>query len=523
MKMYRIEGQIYARHVMFLISCMLLFCRNGAAQAPDYEWAAGYGGSSEDFSRAVAVDAAGNSYITGSFSGTAGFGGTNLTSNGNHDIFMAKIDPRGVTQWVIQAGSGSPSTEEGRALALDDAGHVYLTGGFSGNANFGTTSLTSAGGLDIFLAKYTVGGDLAWVWSFGGSADFEYGLSVALDSVGNVILTGQFQDAATFGTTNLTSRGGLDIFLAKCNRDGELLWVTQAGGPLADIGRTVVVDAAGASYIAGWFSGVATFGQSATFTSAGSTDAFAAKYDSQGNMVWMTTFATSRGDLGYGFSLDALTNGYFLTWTDSDGGSQLVLQKLNSAGVPQWNRLVRVNSDKSARGSLIADAVGNTWFTSQFTGLADFAGKKLQSLGAGDAFVARYDTSGNLVWVMQAGGPGAEEGRGVAVDGFGGTYLTGRFSSSIIFGALNLTSSGQGDIFLSRLNEEPVLGINHSGSSVVLSWPSAATSLKLQTAGVVQPNDQWQDVAGVPVVIGARYVVTNSLSGSNEFYRLHGR
>ena len=519
-KLYPVGAIAHPKCLWLIVGFTLSSCHTAPAEVPTHDWLTGFGGVSEDFSRAVVVDKLGNSYVTGSFSGTASFGETTLTSSGSSDVFLAKLNRHGETLWAVRAGSGSTATEEGRALAVDDAGHVFLTGGFSGDSTFGSTNLMSRGGLDVFLAKYTAYGEVVWARSFGGSADFEYGLGLALDPAGNILLTGQFQGVAIFGTTNLISRGGQDAFLAKCSGNGEVLWVSQAGGTQTDIGRTVATDASGDSYVSGWFAGATTFGQSTVLNSAGSSDAFVARYDPQGNLVRVTSFATARADLAYGFALDAAANGYFLAWTDSIGGSQLVLQKFNAAGAFQWSRAMRVNSDASARGSLVADSAGNTFFTSQFSGVADFAGRMLQSRGTADAFVARFDSTGGAQWVAQAGGPGVKEGRGVALDGFGGAIVTGRFNVSVGIGALELATAGLGDVFIARFNEPPVLEVLLSADSVAVSWPSSATRLKLQIAGRFPADASWQDVVQVPSEVAGRKVVRNSLTSSNRFYRL---
>lgn len=519
MKTY-LSGGANSLRVFFSLLTALTIPLFASGQAPAIGWAVKAGGAADDFSRGLAADAEGNCYVTGSFSGTAAFGSTNLTSAGAYDIFLAKYNNLGALQWVRQAGSDSSETEEGRGVALDKSGHVYVTGGFAGTANFGVTNLVSAGGLDIFLAKYTVSGDLLWVRSAGGSNDFEYGLGVAIDPAENVFVTGQFQGAAVFGATNLTGRGGLDIFLAKHDGEGEVLWVTQAGGATADIGRSVAVDGAGSSYIAGWISGAATFGANTILPGAGSTDAFAAKYDSQGQLRWIATVASNLGDLGYGFALDAATNGYLLAWTDQPNGSQLGLYKFDSNGGSQWARAVRVNSDNNARGSLAVDAAGNSCFTSQFSGTANFDGQTFLSQGASDTVAAKYDAAGTLQWVKQITGTTAEEGRGIAYDAPGNVYLTGRFGGTMNFGAASLTTTGQGDMFLARLDGPPLLTITRAVNEVVLSWPAATSGFQLQSVGSLPAGSQWQNVTGSPALIGGRHFVTNTLTSSNAFFRL---
>jgi hypothetical protein len=492
----------------------------GRAQNPFFSWAARAGGTEDDFSRGIATDAAGNCYVTGSFSGTATFGSTNLTSAGGYDIFVARYDSTGQLVWVRQAGSASAEIEEGRGIALDSGGNVYVTGGFAGTANFGGTNLTSSGGLDIFLAKFTNVGDLLWARRAGGAENFEYGLGVAFDPVGNVLLTGQFQGAATFSATNLVSRGGFDIYLAKYDLAGNLIWVTQAGGAAGDFSRSVVVDGAGSSYIAGSFAGDATFGAGTTITNLGSTDAYVAKYDSQGRFRSITFIGSTLGEQAYGFALDSGTNGYLLVWLENAGGNQLGLYKLDSAGNGIWTQVARVNSDANARGGLAVDAAGNSYFTSQFSGTAAFGTQTLLSQGASDAFVVKYDSAGKMVWLKQMLGGTTEEGRAIAVDPSGNACLTGWFMGTMAFDSLNLTTGGAGDIFVARLGPPPRLTVNRTGGQVVLSWPKSVLGFQLQQTGALPSSNQWQTLAGVPAVVGDQQVVTNAVASSNVFFRL---
>ena len=265
----------------------------------DLLWAKRAGGEGFGLGYGIAVDAAGNSYVTGGFGGTATFGPgetneTTLTSAGG-DAFVAKYDASGDLLWAKRAGGiGSAS---GFGIAVNAAGNSYVTGGFSGAATFGpgetneTTLTSAAGSLDMFVAKYDASGDLLWAKRAGSSTDtglgLDAGLDIAVDGAGNSYVTGKFRGAATFGPgetneTTLTSAVGSNaIFVAKHDASGDLLWAKRAGGEGFDLGVGIAVDGAGNSYVTGQFGSAATFGpgetNETTLTSAGGDDIFVAK------------------------------------------------------------------------------------------------------------------------------------------------------------------------------------------------------------------------------------------------------
>ncbi len=124
-------------------------------------WAKQAGGTSEEWGIGVAVDSNGNSYVTGFYQESATFGTITLTSSGGNDIFVAKLDSNGNWLWAKQAGG--TSYDEGVSIAVDTNGNSYVTGDFSGSATFGTTTLTSSGEGDIFVAKMDISGN--WLWA----------------------------------------------------------------------------------------------------------------------------------------------------------------------------------------------------------------------------------------------------------------------------------------------------------------------------------------------------------------------
>ncbi len=169
----------------------------------------GVGGAGEDIASGVSARANGSSIITGLFRGTAIFGTTTLTSAGSNDAFMAKVKANGTYAWAIRVGgSGAAGASGVSALAN---GSSIITGSFKGIATFGTTTLTSSGGsVDTFTAKINANGTYAWATRGGGTGN-EYAFGVSARANGSSIIIGSFTGTAIFGSTPpLTSSGGSD-------------------------------------------------------------------------------------------------------------------------------------------------------------------------------------------------------------------------------------------------------------------------------------------------------------------------
>lgn len=176
------------------------------------QWKQKVGLSGYDAASGIAVDGAGNVFITGYFNDMIAFGGITLTSTGSGDIFIAKYDTHGAFQWAKQAGG--TQSDFGHDIAIAPSGHVYIIGDFQGTATFGNAILTSSGSTDVAIAKYTNNGDFQWVQKLGGSGA-DRGRSIAVDESGHMYITGSFQDSVLIGTTTLTSVGHSDIFIAR--------------------------------------------------------------------------------------------------------------------------------------------------------------------------------------------------------------------------------------------------------------------------------------------------------------------
>ncbi len=269
----------------------------------DLLWAQQVGSASDDrFGSKVAVDGLGHVLLQASLGGTPTFGtgASKLTipSTSGIDVFLAKYAADGMLQWVEQ--DGSPSTDIAGGVEVDATGNIYLTGSVStGAATFGKgageVTFNVEGSTAMFLAKYSPSGALVWVREADGAArDFVEGREIAVDAQGNAFVTGCYRDRATFGSGNnavtLTPEAGVrsDLFLARYDSAGELLWVEDAGSDETDQGNGVAVDSGGNAWITGTLEGVVTFGEGAsalTILSGGARSGFVAQYDPVGTLL----------------------------------------------------------------------------------------------------------------------------------------------------------------------------------------------------------------------------------------------
>lgn len=215
-------------------------------------WSKRLGGAGSARAQGTAVDAKGNVLLVGSFTGSLTVGETSLVSAGKSDVFLVSLDSKGIPKWAKQFGDAEE--QAGNAVGVDSEGNVFITGVLTGSTDFGKGALTSAGAQDIFLAKFTSDGEPIWSRRFG-DASAQRAISIAVDGMDGLILTGSFYGKLNLGGKTLTSAGGSDAFVARFNAEGEHAWSRCLGDSADQVGRAIAIDAKHRVVWAGDFAG----------------------------------------------------------------------------------------------------------------------------------------------------------------------------------------------------------------------------------------------------------------------------
>ncbi len=437
-------------------------------------------------------------------------------------------------QW--SASAGGVDNEAVAGVATDAAGNVYVTGYFSNSVTFGAIPLTSAGGTDIFVAKYSANGALIWARQFGGAGN-EVVRGVTAHPAGDVFIVGSFEGTALFGATTLISAGGSDAFAARLqSSSGIVIWAASAGGTGDE--RATGIFGGSTLGVVGEFGGTATFGGASsggpttTLTSAGGQDVFGwALLDSTGAFF----NAVSVGGTGDESAASANSSGGnsriplagTFSGTMTAGSNGPVARVLTSAGgtdgfVASWDPLFNRIAAAAVIGGPDDDAVQVVNTTGLAFVLAGRFGSTVtcapnvgsppifppitlnnSSAAGSDVFWACYNDLGSFLYPIFAsafGGPGDESATGLAVDSTRQTYLTGTFTGATRVGGSLLVAAGQQDAFVAKLTS--------SGTPV---WTRALGGVGNDAAPAVTV---YFPGSSVPLLVAGTYESSLSLGGA---------
>lgn len=357
-----------------------------------FRWATRVGGTGSDEATGVAALPDGSSVMVGKFAGSATFGSVTLNGGGastGWDAFIAKVTPAGSVAWAIPGTTGASGQKAGaRSVAALADGSAIVVGEFNGVVTLGTTTLTSTGGWDAFIARVMPDGRVAWAIPGASPTGDDGAYGVAALPTGGAVVTGLFTGTMALGGRVLSSAGDKDAWVAKVTAGGRVAWASSAGGTGVDWGMGVAALPDGSSMVAGFFGSTpARFGSTALDT-AGGNDVFVARVTPQGRFAW------------------AIRGG----GTGTDRGQAIATQPDGSATI-----------------------------TGYYSGSdATFGSTPLPAAEGSKVLTARVGPNGTVQWATGTGGQGTNRGTGVASASNASSTVVGFFAQDIAFGSTTL-------------------------------------------------------------------------------------
>lgn len=409
---------------------------------------------------AVATDAAGNVFILASGYAKIDFGGGPVGGAGLRDGFVAKFDADGEHLWSRSIGDSQSQFSFGGGLAVTPAGGVVIASDFDGVIDLGGGPLSAQNAGDVFLATLDADGKHVWSKRFGCS-QWAAGTGVSVDPSGSIGLTGWFRGQIDFGGGPLVAPVNPfneDAYVARFDKDGKPLWSLRFGDGSAQEGDAIAADAAGNLYVCGRFQGTINPGKG-QMTSAGGVDVFVVRFDGVGNAAWQKRYGDAQDQHCLDLRLDEggrpIVGGFFRGAIDFGGGALTAssetpfLAALDASGGHLWSKAPSGTSSRRLLG-IAVDPFGNLAVTGQFGGTIDLGGGVLTSEGSTDVFIARLTGTAGHLWSRQAGDFQAQRGDAVAADPSAYVITLGTMAGAANFGGGPLTSKGGEAIFLSK-------------------------------------------------------------------------
>ena len=482
--------------------------------------------------RATAVDGVGNVYVAGRFNSLLMVGTNRLVSRGQEDVFLVKFDSAGQVAWVRSAGGTQYDSVSG--LAVDGADNVYLMGGISGPASFGSIQLIPTGRNSVYVTKVDPAGTFLWATKTDVT-DYQYANGLAVDSAGNQYILGAFNDGilnlGSISLTNSSAAYGYNLFLAQLDPSGQFLWARQVEGEESLYPNALALDESGGLYLAGSFWRMADFdgiqlNSGGPYQNAG----FVAKADLSGSFRWAQTLGTAASSLALNSAHSLIVAGQFtgtfslgatlLTAPDADA-TCVYLAKLAPDGTALWAKVPEQASGYYDR-PLAVDSADNLYLAGSFHDEGTFGGTTF----CGDSYyestvISKLTPAGEPLWhkhLSDWGSGGQNSPAALARDSQGNVYLTGEFRNRVVCGETNLVSSADDSVFVVKitgataptLTAQPQSQTANLGESVTFSVTAAGTAPLLY---------QWRkDGANIEGATGSSYAIAEARSADGGAY-----
>jgi outer membrane protein assembly factor BamB len=427
-------------------------------------------------------------------------------------------DKAACTGALLWAGTTSSSDAFlAQAIAVDSTGDVVVVGSFRGMTSFGEQKLATVDdAADAFVVKLDPAGAVKWVKQYGGTLDDDV-VTVAIAPDDSILIAGYFTTSITFKPNEPAMGQGMgDIFVARLNPDGVLLWEREWGDPSPQTALGITVDGEEGVVVGGRFGGILDFGQGA-FDAIDAFDGFVVKLDAAtGDTLWSATLDSSGNDEVYAVAVDSAGdvvvggsvfgevsfNG--MPVMGNMGGGAFVGRLGGSAGNFIGGDVV---GEMGAPGAYVvtdaarAGAEGEVVIIGLFNGSIQFPPQNLLTSDGIDLFIAKLDAAGNALWSIALGGDLDDGAQEVAVDPFGNITVVGGFEGPLQLNAIGsvIASAGMRDGYILKLtpNGDILWGQSVASSKIDVVYGVAvdATGASFIT-GIAGPDAK---LAGVPL------------------------
>lgn len=416
----------------------------------------------------MASDNKGNVFITGTFSGIVNFMGTVASANAEV-VFAAKINNSGNLEWLKNSdGAGEAA---GNGIDVDNDGNVYVTGWTDKTITyFDNLSIghSNDSGPNIFLVKYNKDGEIQWVINpnvFGVAEE------IATDENGNSYITGFFRTSTNFDGININTIGIYNVFVAKYNTSGNILWVKKGEINSYASGNGIDININGQLYVTGNYHKNAISFDAFTIPNKGVEDIFIAQFDENGTIQWLVNAGSNWFDLANSIVTDEQGNAYLTgscsnnatfnsynnnqikTIQTNNNSDDIYVAKYNENGVIQWLESGGgIGSDVA--NSIAINKNGNEIVVSgSHSNQANFGGSILNIGSISDIITLKYDNDGNFIWQKNSGGTSSGEATSNTIDVLGNTVIGGIAFTPTYIGNTIINSISGTSIFLVKYND----------------------------------------------------------------------
>lgn len=528
---------------IFLIAGLLMVpwsSHNGImAQEPEWVWAKSFGGSGRESENDFIIDHQGNLYVVGQFSSNQiNFGNFVLTTE-DTSHYVVKFNSDGEGIWGKSLGSWIPySSVYIYSVAVDSEESVYITGEFYGPWTFANTAINSDN-FKFFLAKYDMNGNELWIKTY--NEVISNGYRIKIDSEDYIIVTGEFQETLIIDNITLSSNGGHDVFVAKFDQSGSILWAKSFGGNGHDFPNDLTINPANNILLTGDYdSATIHFGNEIITKHNANPDSyelFITKFASDGQEIWIKNAGGSDSAVTsssiiidndesiyiqgsfWGSSIEI---GHTTLIASSESASFII--KLQEDGDVLWAKTIFDEFDFISGYAKAHSGIYILGFSENSS--IDFGNFILYSESEDPYyFIAKMNTDGSFNWATASGGNTSATFGRIAVNLNNDIYICATFNEpSIMIGSTKLISEVHSDVFLAKLYDSTV-GINSIETQNFTLYPnpfaSQATLIsaeKFQNATLTITNALGQVVKKMENVYGNQIIIERKNLPSGVYY-----